>query len=502
MIDEPPKGWAECQIGDIAHVIGGGTPDAGDVTNFSASSGVPWLTPADLSDHAEIYVSHGRRFLTKKGYEHSSAKLMPKGAVLFSSRAPIGYVAVAANEICTNQGFRSFVCGNGIDPKYLYFWLKYAKPLAEELASGTTFAEISGTNAAKIPLLLAPFVEQQRIVAKLEKLFGQVDICKQRVAKIPALLKRFRQSVLAAACFGRLTADWREENPRAGDSSALVAELEQAHEAAGGHKQGNAAPPTDEAHDLSEDMLPSSWRMTEMRTAVCPDRPITYGILKPGPDTAGGIPYVRVADFPNDRLDLKGIRRTTRKIEQTFARARLREGDILLSLRGTVGRVCVVPKELQDANITQDTARLSVQPALNAGFLKWFLRATPTQKRMQKAVKGVAVRGINIGDVRAIQLPVPPLPEQQEIVRRVESLFALADRIEARFAEGRKRVDGIAQAVLAKAFRGELVPTEFELAKAVGRSFESAEELLKRIKGNGQVKQKTSSKRSAPSTHL
>jgi len=195
-----------------------------------------------------------------------------------------------------------------------------------------------------------------------------------------------------------------------------------------------------------------------MRSVVCPDRPITYGILKPGPDTPGGIPYVRVADFPNDRLNLETIRRTTKEIEKTFARARLREGDILLSIRGTVGRVCVVPQELKDANITQDTARLSVQPALNAGFVKWFLRAAPTQKRMQKAVKGVAVRGINIGDVRALQMPLPPLSEQQEIVRRVESLFALADQLELRLAKARGQVDKLSPSLLARAFSGKLVP--------------------------------------------
>lgn len=224
--------------------------------------------------------------------------------------------------------------------------------------------------------------------------------------------------------------------------------------------------------------------MTDLRTAVCPDRPITYGILKPGPDTPGGIPYVRVADFPNDRLSLNGMRRTTPEIDKAYSRARLRQGDILLSIRGTVGRVCVVPPELTNANITQDTARLSIQPSLNTCFIMWFLRAAPTQKRMQKAIKGVAVRGINIGDVRALQVPVPPLAEQQEIVRRVEALFALADKIEARVEAATARVEKITQAILAKAFRGELVPTEAELAREERREYEPASVLLERIRAN------------------
>jgi type I restriction enzyme S subunit len=197
-----------------------------------------------------------------------------------------------------------------------------------------------------------------------------------------------------------------------------------------------------------------------MRTAVCPDRPITYGILKPGPHTPGGIPYVRVADFPNDRLNPATVRRTTKEIEIAYARARLRRGDILLSIRGTVGRVCVVPSELDGANITQDTARLSLQPLLDVDFVKWFLRAPRTQKRMQRAIKGVAVRGINIGDVRALQLPVPPLPEQREIVRRVEALFGLVDQIEARCAAAKAQAEKLTQSILAKAFRGELIPTD------------------------------------------
>ena len=321
---------------------------------------------------------------------------------------------------------------------------------------------------------LAPLAEQRRIVAKLETLLGKVDASQQRLAKIPVLLKRFRQSVLAAACSGRLTADWREENPNVEDASELIAELERIHEAAGGHKKGNAAAPSDEAHDLSVDNMPATRRLTEMRNVVCPDRPITYGILKPGPDTPGGMPYIRVADFPNDRLKLETIRRTTKQIEKTFARARLRAGDILLSIRGTVGRVCVVPQELENANITQDTARLSVQPVLNTGFVKWFLCAAPTQKRMQKAVKGVAVRGINIGDVRALQMPVPPLPEQQEIARRVEGLFALADQLELRLAKARDQVDKLTPSLLAWAFAGKLVPQD--------PNDEPAEKLVERIK--------------------
>jgi type I restriction enzyme S subunit len=412
------------------------------------------------------------------------------------SKSVVGKTAQALAD--WKGGFGAF-CGvlrpyRQLNSRYLGLFLRTREYRSQisSLAAGSNINNLRNEHFAAIDVPLAPLAEQVRIVSQLETVLAKADECQHRIERVAVFLKRLRQSVLAAAYSGRLTVDWREQNPGAIDASDLIAELELSHQSAGGHKRGNAAPPTDEAHDLSTDELPSSWCMTDLRTAVCPDRPITYGILKPGPNTTNGIPYVRVADFPNDQLNLENIRRTTRDIEKTYARARLRTGDILLSIRGTVGRVVVVPPELQNANITQDTARVSIQPALNSDFVMWYLRSTPTQKRMQRAVKGVAVRGINIGDVRALQVPVPPRGEQVEIVRRVEALLGLADRIEARYMAVKQQVDHLPQSILAKAFRGELVPTEAELAEREGRSYESADELLKRIRLSKQTTTRSS----------
>lgn len=141
-----PSGWADVEIGEIAEVVAGGTPKANDSSNFDApGSGIAWLTPADLSGYKAKDISHGSRDLSQKGYESCSAKLMPKGSLLFSSRAPIGYVALAANEISTNQGFKSFVFPEEIDPSYAFYYLKSIRQLADSLGTGTTFKELSGT---------------------------------------------------------------------------------------------------------------------------------------------------------------------------------------------------------------------------------------------------------------------------------------------------------------------------------------------------------------------
>ena len=482
-----PNGWVNVRLPNLC-AVNPPKPRADEVASDTPVTFVPM--PAVDADAGAITAPQSRVFATvRKGFTS-----FRDGDVIVAKITPCfenGKAAICRG-LLNGLGFGStefhVLRSNGaVTPEYLYHFVRqesFRRDGAENMTGSVGQKRVPADWISSVVIPLPPAAEQKRIVAKVEALLARVSAARERLAKVPTLLKRFRQSVLAAACSGQLTADWREQHPEANDSEDIIGTIERLHKAAGGHKQGNAASPTEEAHDLSIDALPSCWRMTDLRTAVCPDRPITYGILKPGPDTPGGIPYVRVADFPNDRLSLNGMRRTTPEIDKAYSRARLRQGDILLSIRGTVGRVCVVPPELTNANITQDTARLSIQPSLNTCFIMWFLRAAPTQKRMQKAIKGVAVRGINIGDVRALQVPVPPLAEQQEIVRRVEALFALADKIEARVEAATARVEKITQAILAKAFRGELVPTEAELAREERREYEPASVLLERIRAN------------------
>jgi type I restriction enzyme S subunit len=477
-----PFGWETCEIGQVTDVVGGATPASKDPLNFSDVDGIPWITPADLSGYKSMYIVRGKRNLTEKGFAESSTAMIPTGSILFSSRAPVGYVAIAANAVCTNQGFKSFVLPHGLESRFVYQYIKHIKPLAEQRATGTTFKELSGRAAAQLPLLIAPFNEQKRIADKLDTVLSKVDACRERLDRIPNILKRFRQAVLAAAASGDLTKDWRSENPKDAIASLLAQRVHAEHQSAGGHKAGNAAPPTEDVHDLLPEMFPAAWELVTLRDLVAPDRPITYGILKPGPDIENGVRYIRVADFPNEQLNLRGIRRTSHEMDNAFKRSRLKSGDLLMSIRGTVGRVISIPSELEGANITQDSARLSIQSAMNSDFVLWFLRSEMAQVRMRGAVKGVAVRGINIGDVRALQVPLPSRGEQDEIVRRVRTLLGYAERLEANFNAARSQVDRLTPALLAKAFRGELVPQD--------PSDEPASELLERIRSSRALQPK------------
>ncbi|MCT7433743.1 restriction endonuclease subunit S [Aliarcobacter cryaerophilus] len=167
--------WKECKLGEVAEVIGGGTPSTSN--NEFWNGNIPWLTPRDLTGYSKVYISHGERFITESGLKNSSAKLMPKGSVLLTSRAPIGYVVIAKNEICTNQGFKSLVPNFEIlNNEFLYYWLKSNTDYLQQLGTGTTFAEISGSVVKNINISLPPLEEQKAIAEVLSSLDDKIDL--------------------------------------------------------------------------------------------------------------------------------------------------------------------------------------------------------------------------------------------------------------------------------------------------------------------------------------
>lgn len=485
-MSELPTGWVRTALGELAVWGSGGTPSRSEPTFYRGS--IPWIKSGELNTR---YVKSTEENITEAALAGSSAKIFPAGSVAIAMYgATIGKTAILGVNAATNQACAVGIPIQGLTATdYLYRLLQNEKDAFIEKGKGGAQPNISQAVIKAHEVNLPPFAEQIRIAAKLDELLAHVDTLKARIDGIPALLKRFRQSVLAAAVSGRLTEEWRASGAPIGNSKELHQRIKEAHIAEGGHARGNASNPTEEAHDLSPNDLPSDWDIAELRDICEPGRPITYGILKPGPELEEGIPYIRVADFPGNHLNIKNIKKTSHEIDQQFKRARLKEGDLLLSIRGSVGRLIKIPAVLKGANITQDTARLSISPLISTDFIYWVLLADSTQRRMKNATRGVAVRGINIGDVRALQIPLPSREEQAEIVRRVEQLFAFADQLEARVKAAQARIDRLTQSILAKAFRGELVPQD--------PNDEPARMLLERIKAQRAAEPKAKRGRGA-----
>ena len=170
-----PETWQWLRLGDVGAIVGGGTPRSGESSFWSDGQDIPWLTPADMRRQPSRYISRGERDITSEGLSGSSAQMLPTGSVLFSSRAPIGHVGIAANPLSTNQGFKSCVPYISAMSDYLYVFLKYAGPEIDAQATGTTFKEVAGKKFALVPVPIASLAEQHRIVAKVDELMGLID---------------------------------------------------------------------------------------------------------------------------------------------------------------------------------------------------------------------------------------------------------------------------------------------------------------------------------------
>ncbi|MDD5169277.1 MAG: restriction endonuclease subunit S [Syntrophales bacterium] len=432
----PPK-WVECHIGDVAKVVGGGTPPSKDPTNFTTQGGIPWITPADLSGYKDAYISKGVRNLSEKGYLICSTVKMPAGSVLFSSRAPVGYVAIASTEVTTNQGFKSFVLPESIDSRFVYYYLRHIKPIAEMMATGTTFKELSGSAAAKLPFVLAPLNEQRRIADKLDTLLARVDACRERLDRMPQILKHFRQAVLAASTSGALTEDCASEK---------------------------------------------RWTTRKLGTLLTD---VKYGTAKKSAyDAKNGTPVIRIPNIINGRVDTTDLKygHFDKKELKTLS---LEKGDLLI-IRSNgslelVGKAAVVESEVQGYLFAGYLIRLRVQTKLiDTRFLYYCLSSPAIRQHIVLTARSTpGVNNINSEEIRSIEINLPPIEEQHEIVRRIERLFAFADLLEARYTAGREQIDQLTPSLLDKAFRGELVPQD--------PNDETANELLKRIKEQATI---------------
>ena len=163
--------WKKCTISDIGTVIGGATPSTKNIENYEGGT-IAWITPKDLATFRGRYIRRGERNITEKGLKSCSTQLLPANTVLFSSRAPIGYIAIAENEVCTNQGFKSVIPNDDMDPLFLYYLLKYNKSVIENMGSGTTFKEVSANTMKNIVVRIPVSKDYQR---KIAGIIGSLD---------------------------------------------------------------------------------------------------------------------------------------------------------------------------------------------------------------------------------------------------------------------------------------------------------------------------------------
>ena len=186
--------WIKVKISDLGQVVGGATPSTNNDEYYNGD--IIWITPKDLSNFNGRYILKGERNITRAGMESCSTQMLPKGSILFSSRAPIGYVAIAAREMCTNQGFKSVIPNETVDYLFLYYLLKYNRDKIESMGSGTTFKEVSGSTMKNIEVIVPESIGIQRTIADIldsidSKIENNIKLNDNLLAQAQTLYKQF-----------------------------------------------------------------------------------------------------------------------------------------------------------------------------------------------------------------------------------------------------------------------------------------------------------------------
>ena len=443
-MSELPQGWAATQLGELASsIVGGGTPSKSNADYFRGT--VPFMTVKDM--HAR-FILDTQDHITEEALEDSASRLIPADTLVVASRMSLGKIARPTVPVAINQDLKAIFLYEGVDKTYVEYAWRAKESDIQGMGTGTTVKGIRLEDIRGLDIALAPSGEQTRIADQLDTLLARVQACNDRFDVIPALLKRFRSSVLKAAVSGRLTSDFRSDN------FSVVKATDSLWQIPDSWKWACAEDVTD---FITKGTTPSKEKMT---------------------GGSGEVPYIKVYNLGfNGRVDFTVaptfVDSTTHSVD--LKRSITLPGDVLMNIVGPpLGKVAIVPDSYPEWNINQAIARFRPRPGLHSPYLAICLMSTELiAYAVSQAKATVGQLNLTLEICRALPIPIPPTTEQSEIVHRVEALFAMADRIEARCTAARAQAQRLTPLVLAKAFRGELVPQD--------PTDEPASELLARI---------------------
>jgi type I restriction enzyme, S subunit len=426
-VSELPHTWTKTTLKTVANLVTGNTPSTKSPEFYGGD--VPFVKPGDLDGAAPII--RAEQYLSVLGAGQS--RLVRAGSTLVSCIGNLGKVGFAGVPLATNQQINSAEFYSGmVDDRYGYYLCKTLKPWMERESSATTIAILNKGKFGEALVPLAPIEEQKRIADKLDTLLTRVDTLNIRLSRVAPILKRFRQSVLAAATSGRLTEDWRDSQP----------------------------------FDASEKKL------SEIGT-------VSGGLTKNSKRESlpARQPYLRVANVYANELRLDNVT-DIGLTESEFNKTKLEYGDLLI-VEGNgsidqIGRVAMWRNEIANCCHQNHLIRWRCfEVAAPLYVLMCLMSPAGRSQIVNVASSTTGLHTLSVSKVGEISVLLPSLKEQTEIVRRVETLFAFADRLEARLQTAQTTCDRLTPSLLAKAFRGELVPQD--------PSDEPAAELLRRL---------------------
>jgi type I restriction enzyme, S subunit len=459
-VRELPEGWETCKLPEVIFFQEGPGLRKYQYTEF----GIPFLNIRTISNE-KININLCQFLSEDEINEKYRHFLLDEGDIICSTSGTLGKTAIVQSHdlpLLLNTSVMRF---RSLDEKviiqgYIHLYLKSELFLsqAKRASTGSAQVNVGPSHLKDFDLPLPPLNEQKRIADRLDHLLTRIDKTKAHLDRIPPLLKRFRQSVLAAATSGKLTEDWREERQ---ENCSLHSFIDADFI---------------EADSFKDYLFPSNWEITRLQEVG----DICGGVTKDSgkQDMADEeLPYLRVANVQRGFLNLEEIKKI-RVPEKRIEKLLLKAGDILFNEGGDIdklGRGWIWNGEIERCTFQNHVFRARLHnPEYSPKFFSWYGNSRGYDYFLSFGKQTTNLASINRTLLAALPIVIPPIAEQQEIVRRVEALFAKADRIEAQYKSARQQVDRLTPALLAKAFRGELVPQD--------PNDEPAKVLLERVK--------------------
>ena len=482
-----PDGWIWCKLGEVCE----NNPKSTNLSDFDQSLPTTFV-PMTAVDQIEGTIKTPE--ILPLGKARKGHTQFIENDVIFARITPCmenGKAAIAKN-LENGLGFGSTEFHvirppDEILPEYIFYFIRQVS--FRNKASAHFTSTVGQMRVPKAFMLAAsfpfpPLNEQHRIVAKLETLLAQVNRSKDHLVNVPPLIKRFRQSVLAAACSGRLTEDWRREHPDVEPASELLNRIREERiqryeeECRKAEAEGRRKPKKPKNIELKKyetnemNGVPINWAFVNLDFI---STKVTDGEhLRPNV-TPKGIPFLSAKDVRDDGISFENPLYVSKADSMKFgARCNPEKGDILIVSRGaTVGRTCIV-NTAKEFCLLGSVILIKVVYLVLSKYVLFTVKSLEVQKKLDDMSGSTAQQAIYLKDVKKLDFFLPPLSEQHEIAKRVETLFHFADEVEQRVAAATTHTNYLTQSLLARAFRGELVPQD--------PSDEPASVLLERIK--------------------
>ncbi|EBH7758716.1 restriction endonuclease subunit S, partial [Salmonella enterica] len=427
-----PEGWVDTQLGNIV--------DYGKATKrvLSDVNDDTWvLELEDIEKESSKLLSTIRA--SERPFK-STKNSFKRGDVLYGKLRPYLNKIIIAKEdgVCTTEIIPLCAepsCCN----KYIFYWLKSStfQGYVNDVSYGVNMPRLGTADGLKAPLRLAPLAEQKIIAEKLDTLLAQIDSTKARLEQIPQILKRFRQAVLAAAVSGNLTAEWRMNN----NSNIVEEEIEKVKNkliAKKIIKKDLIYSKLDRKYPI-----PSDWLYVKLQSIATK---ITDGEHKTPKREPAGQLLISARNIQDGYLKLSDVDYVG---DAEFQKLRNRcdpdSGDVLISCSGSIGRVCLVDENSKYVMVRSVALIKLMQDFVINKYMMYLLQSPLLQKEIEENSKSTAQANLFLGPIKNLGIPLPPVPEQAEIVRRVEQLFAYADTIEKQVNSALTRVNSLTQ---------------------------------------------------------